>query len=69
MKNLEAVAGNVLIPVAFDIVLEELIGCLVCLDWVAQVIIIDLFLVVSQEASNCFDARCTLKILAVEHFL
>jgi len=48
MQDLEALVPNLLFSVSLDIILEELVCGLVSLDWVAQVILIDGF-VLSQE--------------------
>jgi len=69
MKNLEALMLDVLFSVSNDILREEFKSCLVSFDWVAKIIIINLFLVVSKELTNGFDAWCALQILGVEHFV
>jgi hypothetical protein len=66
MQNLEAVAGNVLRSILLDIVFEELDCGLVSLEWVAQVVIIDLLVCVSQERANSLDARGALQVLAID---
>jgi hypothetical protein len=41
---------------------------LVCLDWVAKVVLINLFFMISQEPANSLDTCSRLKILGVGHF-
>ena len=65
VENLEALVLDSLLSISFDIVFEMLESCLVSLDWVAEIILIDSLLVVSQEPSNCLDARCRLEVLTV----
>jgi len=64
---LEAFVFNILFSVSFNIILQEIKSGLISIDRIVQVIFIDNLVVVSQERSNCFDARCTLKILTVYH--
>ena len=66
VEHLEAFVLDLLFSVPFDIVLQELKGGLVGLDGVAQVVIVDGLLVVSQERSNGLDAGGALKVLAVD---
>lgn len=63
MKNLEAFVIHVLLSESLDILLDELKISLVGLDWVAEIILVDGLLVISQEGTNGLDARSTLKIL------
>ena len=49
MKNLEALMLDVLFSVSLNILSEELKAALISLDWVAEIIFIDCFLVISQE--------------------
>jgi hypothetical protein len=65
MENLEALVLDLLISVSLDVSFQGLEGGLVGLDWVAQIVFSDRFLVVSQEATNCLDAGCRLEILAI----
>ena len=58
MEDLEALMLDTLIDIPLNIVPEELESSLVCLDWVAQVVFVHLFLLwVSQETTDGFDAR------------
>jgi len=56
MECLEALMLQLLLSISFDIALEELERGLVGLDWVAQVISVDLLLSISQERANCLHA-------------
>ena len=47
---------DILFSVSLNIILQEIKGSLISIDWVVQVIFIDHLVVVSQERSNCFDA-------------
>jgi hypothetical protein len=49
MKNLEALMIHVLSSKSLDIFLDELEIGLVGLDWVREIIFIDVFLVVTKE--------------------
>lgn len=49
MKYLEALVVHLLLSESLNIFLDEYKISLVSLDWVAQVILINLFLMVSQE--------------------
>lgn len=57
MENLKAFVIHVLFSESIDVLLNELEISLICLDWVAEVILVDGLFVISQEGSNCFDAR------------
>jgi hypothetical protein len=63
VKYLEALMVHVLISETLDVLLDEVEVGLVGLDGVIQVVLIDVLLSVSQERSNCLDARRTLKVL------
>ena len=69
MQNLEAFMLDVLLSVSLDVLSEEFKTTLVSFDWVAQIIFVHNFLVISQEGSNGFDAGGTLQILAIDHFV
>jgi hypothetical protein len=56
VENLEALVLDALLSISFYIVLQELEAGLVGLDWVAKVILVHRLLMVSQEATNSFDA-------------
>ena len=47
MKNLETFVLDVLFSVSLDILFEELKAALIGLDWIAEIIFVDGFLVVS----------------------
>jgi len=66
---LEALMVHLLIPKPGDIVLYEIEVSLVSLDGVAQVILIDLLLVVTEEGTDRFYARSTLEILACKQLI
>lgn len=63
MKNLEALVVHLLLSESFDIFSDEGEISLVGLDWVAQVILVDLFLVVSEERADGLDAGRALQVL------
>lgn len=63
VEYLEAFVIHILISESLDVFFDELEISLVCLDRVAQVILINSFSVVSQERANGLDARGTLQIL------
>ena len=65
MQHLEALVLDLLLPVPFDVVLEEVKRGLVRLDGIAEVVFDD-WLALSQECTNCFDARRALQILRVD---
>ena len=56
MKDLEALMLDLLLSVSLNILLEHRELSLVCLDWVAQIILVDVLLVVTKEGSNGLDA-------------
>ena len=56
MKNLEALVVHFLLSEPLDILTDKVEIGLIGLDWVAQVIFIDLLLWVSQEGADSFDA-------------
>ena len=58
MEDLEAFMLDALYSVSLDVVLQEFKVGSVCLDWVAQIIFIDVFFVISQEPTDRLDARC-----------
>lgn len=57
MEDLETLVIHVLISESLNILLDEFIISLVGLDWVAQVILVDCLLVVTEEATDGLDAR------------
>ena len=69
MEYLEAFVVHVLVSESFNIFLDEFIVCLISLDWVAQVILVNGFLVVAQEAAYGFDARSRLQVLGSEELV
>jgi hypothetical protein len=69
MQNLEALMRDVLSSVSFDIFFQEQEFGLISLDWVNQVIGIDLLGFLSQERSNCFNARRRLHVLRINQFV
>ena len=69
VKNLEAFVIHILLSESLDILLDELKISLVGFDWVAEIILIDGLLMVSQEGADSFDARGTLKILRAKKFI
>ena len=69
MKNLEALMVHVLSSEPLDILLDELEISLIGFDWVAEIILVDVLFVVSQEGSDGLDARRRLQILRGEQFV
>lgn len=69
MKNLEALVIHILLSESFDILLDELKVSLVGLDGVAQVVLVDRLLVVTQEATDSLDARGRLEVLRCEQLV
>lgn len=69
VKNLEAFVVHVLLSESLNILLDELKISLIGFDWVAEIILIDGFLMVSQEGTDCLDARGTLEILRAKKFI
>jgi hypothetical protein len=67
MQNLETLMFDILFSVSLNIILQEIKSSLISKNWIVQIIVINWFFVISQERTNCFDARCTLKILTVYH--
>ena len=68
MQDLEALVSNLLFSISLNIVLEELVCGLVSFNWIAQIILIDGF-VLSQKGSNCLDTGGTLQVLTINLFL
>ena len=69
MQHLEAFVVHILRSESFDVFLDEFEVRLVGLDGIAQVILVDRFLVVSQERTNCLNTGSTLKILRSKQFI
>jgi len=63
VKDLEALVVHFLLSESLDILTDEVEIGLIGLNWITQVIFIDLLLWVSQEGSDCFNARSTLQVL------
>jgi len=68
MQDLEAFVLDALLSVSLNIIMEEVIACLIGLNGVSQVILLDSFLGVAEETTDGLDARCALKVLLVYHF-
>jgi hypothetical protein len=69
MEHLEARMWNVLISVSLDIISQKLECCLVSLDWVGQIVGINILGLLSEERSNSLDARGTLHILTINELV
>lgn len=54
---------HVLFSESLDIFFNKKEISLVSFNWVAEIIFVDIFLVISQEWTDCLDARCWLQIL------
>ena len=63
MKDLEALVVHFLLSESLDILTDKVEIGLIGLNWITQVIFIDLLLWVSQEGSDSFNARSTLQVL------
>lgn len=58
VEDLEALVLDSLVSVSFNVVVEELEGGLVGLDWIVQVVLVVALLGVPQELTDGLDARC-----------
>jgi len=56
MQNLETFMFDILFSVSLNIILQEIKSSLVSTNRVVQVIIIDMFFVISQKGANRLDA-------------
>jgi len=65
MEHLEALVLDVLSPVSFNVLTQEFECGLIGLDWVAQIVIVDHFLMVTQKGPNGLNARSALQVLTV----
>jgi len=63
MQNLEALMVHILGSESLNVLFNEFEVSLIRLNGIAQIVLVDRFLVISQERTNCLDARSTLKIL------
>lgn len=69
MQDLEALVRNVLLSVSLDVLFQEREGCLIGLNWVGQVVSVDLLGLLSQEGPDGFDARGTLHVLRIDELV
>ena len=69
MKGLEALVLELLLSIPVDVGPEEGIGSLVSLDWVAQIVLVDVLLLVSQEGADGLHAGGGLQVLSVDQLL
>jgi len=57
---------DALLSIPLNIVVEEFKVCLVSFDGVAKIVLLDVLLVVAEEATDGLDAGCTLEVLLVD---
>jgi hypothetical protein len=69
MQHLEALVVHLLVSEPLDVLPNEIEISLVRLDWIAEIILINLLLVISEERTNSFDARSALQILGRKQFV
>jgi hypothetical protein len=60
---------NILISVSLDIISQKLESCLVCLDWIGQIVGVNFLGLLPEERSNSLDAGRTLHILTINELV